>query len=220
MRFEEIIKGLYSQDEYQIYDILNQGVHIDELNDKDSIEVIHTGSYYKTHKGRLFEILYIISTQQVCFQQPHDHIFTRPLGAPMSFYNRSFDLDDDWKKKWYISYDVQTGIFETISIKGLKRDSKRIIQHILLNDGVKIYSFVIKTGEIEVNYPLELVDIPQLYRGEKFEPINRGIEKKDEIIRPSYGKYKGTYVQDIKGYSDDFIDNVLDERPDAYWNID
>lgn len=33
-------------------------------------------------------------------------------------------------------------------------------------------------------------------------------------------KYAGSYAQDIEGLSDDFIDDVLDGDPDAYWNID
>jgi hypothetical protein len=36
----------------------------------------------------------------------------------------------------------------------------------------------------------------------------------------SYGKYSGSYAQDYEGLSDDFIDDVLDGFPDAYWNID
>lgn len=38
--------------------------------------------------------------------------------------------------------------------------------------------------------------------------------------RESYGKYAGSYAQDVEGLSDDFIDDVLDGEPDAYWNID
>ncbi len=36
----------------------------------------------------------------------------------------------------------------------------------------------------------------------------------------SYGKYVGTYAQDVEGLSDSFIDDALDGEPDAYWNID
>lgn len=38
--------------------------------------------------------------------------------------------------------------------------------------------------------------------------------------RKSYGKYAGSYAQDVVGLSDEFIDEVLDGDPDAYWNID
>lgn len=38
--------------------------------------------------------------------------------------------------------------------------------------------------------------------------------------RESYGQYAGSYPQDVEGLSDDFINDVLDGDPDAYWNID
>ena len=37
---------------------------------------------------------------------------------------------------------------------------------------------------------------------------------------PSYGRYSGSYAQDVEGWSDDDIDEVFDGDPDAYWNID
>lgn len=35
-----------------------------------------------------------------------------------------------------------------------------------------------------------------------------------------FGNYRGSYAQDVMGYSDDYIDDVFDGDPDAYWNID
>lgn len=37
---------------------------------------------------------------------------------------------------------------------------------------------------------------------------------------PTYGKYSGSYAQDVMGYSDDDIDTIFDGDPNAYWNID
>lgn len=33
-------------------------------------------------------------------------------------------------------------------------------------------------------------------------------------------EYEGTYAHDIAGLDDDFINDVLDGEPEAYWNID
>jgi hypothetical protein len=44
-----------------------------------------------------------------------------------------------------------------------------------------------------------------------------------EIFRnysQSYGKYSGTYAQDVEGLRDDVIDDAHNGDPDAYWNID
>ena len=37
---------------------------------------------------------------------------------------------------------------------------------------------------------------------------------------PSYGRYSGSWAQDVEGYSDDDIDTIFDGDPSAYWNID
>lgn len=42
----------------------------------------------------------------------------------------------------------------------------------------------------------------------------------DEGDYNGYGRYRGSYVQDEMGWSDDDIDTILDGDPDAYWNID
>ena len=36
----------------------------------------------------------------------------------------------------------------------------------------------------------------------------------------TYDCYNGSYAQDVEGWSDQMIDDVLDGDPDAYWNID
>ena len=38
--------------------------------------------------------------------------------------------------------------------------------------------------------------------------------------RHTYGRYNGSYAQDVEGWSDQDIDDVFDGNPDAYWNID
>lgn len=36
----------------------------------------------------------------------------------------------------------------------------------------------------------------------------------------TYEHYNGSYAQDVEGWSDQDIDDVLEGDPDAYWNID
>lgn len=42
----------------------------------------------------------------------------------------------------------------------------------------------------------------------------------DESKINEYGRYRGSYAQDVMGWSDDDIDTVLEGDPNAYWNID
>lgn len=46
------------------------------------------------------------------------------------------------------------------------------------------------------------------------------VEWGDWKERKTYEGYNGTYVQDVMGWSDQDIDDVLEGMPDAYWNID
>lgn len=38
--------------------------------------------------------------------------------------------------------------------------------------------------------------------------------------KKTFENYKGSYAQDIEGYSDQDIDDIFDGNPDLYWNID
>lgn len=42
----------------------------------------------------------------------------------------------------------------------------------------------------------------------------------DDDNSSSFGKYEGSYAQEVEGYSDEDIDDIFDGDPDAYWNID
>lgn len=35
-----------------------------------------------------------------------------------------------------------------------------------------------------------------------------------------YGEFAGTYAQDVRGFSDELINDVFEGDPDLYWNID
>lgn len=72
-------------------------------------------------------------------------------------------------------------------------------------------------------------DFENLRKQQLNEQIAPDNKYKEEIFAPSYdclvdtqtyGRYAGTYAQDVAGYSDDEIDTIFDGEPDAYWNID
>ena len=55
---------------------------------------------------------------------------------------------------------------------------------------------------------------------ESQQTAEEGDYEEDYYERPTYGQYEGSYAQDVEGLSDQFIDDVLDGDPEAYWNID
>lgn len=55
-------------------------------------------------------------------------------------------------------------------------------------------------------------------------PEKRRTDWTDEVDtlrrEETYEEYRGSYAQDVMGWSDQDIDDVFDGDPDAYWNID
>lgn len=93
--------------------------------------------------------------------------------------------------------------------------------------------------EIKIVYPNFLMDnlfeekrIWQLYRNNENDYNWCNDYKEDESTDNwdefdsnfedsySYGRYSGSWAQDVEGYSDDEIDTIFDGDPSAYWNID
>ena len=42
----------------------------------------------------------------------------------------------------------------------------------------------------------------------------------DSECSSTYGRYYGSWAQEVEGYSDEDIDTIFDRDPSAYWNID
>lgn len=53
-----------------------------------------------------------------------------------------------------------------------------------------------------------------------FEAEERRWADYDLLEEYTYNEYRGSYAQDVMGYSDQEIDDAFEGDPDAYWNID
>ncbi|AGY54606.1 hypothetical protein BRDCF_p1979 [Bacteroidales bacterium CF] len=82
---------------------------------------------------------------------------------------------------------------------------------------IKVSNSDFKISEEGVN---KLNEKYEQWEGEQEDYDEEYNDYDDYNERESYGKYAGSYAQDVEGLSDDFIDDVLDGEPDAYWNID
>jgi hypothetical protein len=77
---------------------------------------------------------------------------------------------------------------------------------------------IIKDGiESDVYFHELNPELPQ--RGTYYQE-NDDARWEEEDYGSHYGKYAGSYAQDVEGYSDDVIDDAFEGDPDAYWNID
>lgn len=73
---------------------------------------------------------------------------------------------------------------------------------------------VIDGIENEVYFNTLNPDLPPCHHNSYRRFVNSG------YYGTHYGKYAGTYAQDVVEYSDEAINDAFDGDPDAYWNID
>ncbi len=78
---------------------------------------------------------------------------------------------------------------------------------------------VIKDGE-NYDFDLDALELRQRTPISHRRYTERSRYDREEEYSSHYGKYAGSYAQDVMGYSDDVIDDAFDGDPDAYWNID
>ena len=80
--------------------------------------------------------------------------------------------------------------------------------------------WLLNTSGMELNRRNEI--LKQVLRARRFYETGEISSKKAVGFedRPTYGRYNGSYAQDVDGWSDQDIDDVFDGNPDAYWNID
>lgn len=224
MTFDEIIEALYSGDNALICEALNTGEHLADLNDSCETDAIHTGFYCKVQTDNIFEVIYLISTQKLCYRKKTSSSKYFPLGFPLIFTPGDFQpcRFESVKNKWIQAYDIATGNFDTVQISKIEMEDQNA-ESFILTDGLKVSSFSIFNGTNKIqDYPLYPASIPELYKGyDFFSPLrnyNRIYDYYED--EPTYEKYRGTYAQDVEGCDDDFIDDVLGGEPEAYWNID
>lgn len=90
-----------------------------------------------------------------------------------------------------------------VSSAAFSQDESRLL--VVGNDGVVVVRNLRKTGIDNINTnDSDYWHVPVL----------------EDDYGSSYGKYAGSYAQDVMGYSDDAIDDAFEGDPDAYWNID
>lgn len=226
MTFDEIIEALYSEDKSLICDVLNTGSHISDFRHDPDIGAIHTGFYCRVQTGTIFDAIYLIPKQMICYRNITISSFSKyyPLGFPLLYSPIEFNdlcYCKSVKDKWIQAYNMATGEFDIVSRKGIEMKDQSA-ESIILDNDLKVSSFSIMDGSIKKkDYPLYPAYIPELYKGKEFSPqinFSRTYDYSDN--EPTYEKYGGTYAQDLEGCDDDFIDDVLGGEPEAYWNID
>jgi hypothetical protein len=216
----------YSSKEYEKYEVtinknLVRSKQIKTVLEKLGIKCKFYKPYLKKKKlypkeknvefqnGSNLKLIYIVS---FCLKEF--------FGDSFDFYfNHGFIPDE------YVSGPIiGTKICKEMDVTGRSRKLK---VHEILELDLKN----MKWEKIEALFPIEVelwCEFSEEFYFDELQEIFEQQRKESEIMencyknekKETFGRYAGSYAQDDMGYSDNFIDDVLEGDPSLYWNID
>ncbi|RNI22612.1 hypothetical protein [Rufibacter latericius] len=216
MEIAEVLESLYSVDAENVLKIIRQTKYSKEA--PQNCLAMHTGFTFKNHKGTTFEV-FLSFDNQILYRQVVKHFDNLPKTCG-TIYEKQGDYFDSYILT-YVYGAEQSGD----RIDGTAFDTAEDYHKII--DKIKSFKiFVLTDGgnqtvirELPLRRSLDTI----LFMGNneitEYIPIQERQTYSQESEEP-FGQYSGSYAQEIEGLSDDFINDVLDGDPDAYWNID
>jgi len=238
-KYIELLLKLNDNSIGDIISVLNQSVYVKDFKSPDGDSfIVLTGFSFVTHKGTIIELYYDFKTETVIRQgRREDSILPQISGLFMEKVSEGHFINRYYKRM--LQGLSENGEVVVCTFKDFERDQKsqRLISIDIADDDSDtkelVESITIKFADSSVKeLPLNRkLDTPIFYDGNRFRvyvsPSEYNMDEEeyeddyceDDYDR-SHGRYAGSWAQDVEGLSDDFIDDVLDGEPDAYWNID
>lgn len=233
MEYSELLTVIYGNDLSKIIRVLNQSLYATDFICNEEYPLIaHTGFSFDTHKGRRIDLLFHFKTKKI-IRQARAYNFSLPQinGLIVTRMNEKYinhflelmviniSVDKNEEPRFYYLKDSNKYI------------GKDLINEVIVTDEQKTQSITVESFKLVSNNKV-VREFP-LYRNfehsiffdgkvfKDFDPNKKSYKGfSNDYKRQSFGEYTGTWAQDIEGLSDDFINDVLDGNPDAYWNID
>ncbi len=236
MKYSELLNVLYGENLTDILNVLNQSIYVTDylIDDKNSI-IVHSGFTFFTHKQKKIDLLYDIENEKIIRQVRNDDFSIPQINGIIATKN-----NDKYFNYFYevVLTEILEGNNEDGTFYHLKDPYSYLnideIEEIIVidkekNKEIKYNSLkIFSNGNIIKEIPLQkrlgeiiffngtlfkkYIPYDEYYQDNNYEDYYKQ--------RETYGKYEGTWAQDVEGLSDDFIDDVLGGEPDAYWNID
>jgi len=238
MNYLTVIKKLYGDDEDELLNVLNSAIYVEDYNFDKKTLLIHTGFIFMTHKQKKMTLIYDLVNKAVIKQVHFESSILLPFNGVLFFQasdgflynsNRAYLMVEicDNNEQFEI-YELDNSVYnvEKCNPKNLIVKNEKLGKNTVINSILVKYDS--KSNE---TFPLQKnSDIIFYFDGSSFDIYTEDINENDEIIedrsytrnriRNTYKQYTGSWAQEIEELSDDFINNVLDGEPDAYWNID
>jgi len=234
LTYGQLISILYGENLQQIIDIINKSVYAEDYQEPENIAHLHTGFSFETHKGKKVELIVNMKTGELIRQVRTKSGFNIPqinglfvIKHGYKFFNAFHHL---WLFQTNLSYDEDWKIIEFESIDNedfddvaIKKGNKEFTEVKIASENGSIKNFPLRkvlSKKLFFNGIVFIEDIPDSEYYASRDDYHEDDDDWYDNNSERYGQYEGTWAQDVEGLSDDFINDVLDGDPDAYWNID
>lgn len=202
MFFFESISRLYTDNEFDFLDVINESIHVSDLVsnwpelNSNILFGIHTGAYFCNHKNRLFEIIYDLSNNRCVFQAKRGKV-KYPIGLLMKYDNIG---------RYYIHTNRWCQAYNSRSNQFIEsKDPHPIINNNII-DKVKIQEFVVDnfcviTDTNIYRYPFYSKKIYRFFQSKLFKQY---VNVEDEIIAKNIiQEWLDNFFQDRRYESDE-----------------
>lgn len=242
MNYKKLLKKLYGSKEEALINLINVAISLNDYKPKQESIIVNTGFVFYSFKNKgdgyeklLWTLLFDLETETVLIKQ-YNSKNDLPFNGVIVFKTK----DGDYK-----NYSPPI-IMSIIGINDLNKseilqlapnidyEEKMFNGRLFLisketKDKSQIRKIIIKSNsELDRTFPLEKEFEQHLicFNGtfsEAHYNEDYYVSYKDTMTYEdyeNYGNYEGSWAQEIEGFSDDYINDVLGGEPDAYWNID
>lgn len=222
----EILKGLYTGSQSEIYSILNRSTYITEFKNREDALLFHTGFGFKSHKGTMFFIYYDLKSATVIrtseSKNPLYGKIPQLIGLLCSL--NGSDYVNNFHQNLITSFVLEkpNGVEDNIELKGLKDIGQYTIGEIFepYNLQEKNKSITLVSIDNSGQFSHESFDI---YNNDKIEnsfPLYKTFNEIVFINSFSLTKYNPTlYTREERQTVEEWYRSEFGEAAnDAWWN--
>ncbi len=228
MNFATLLRVLYGNDRRAIIKAINQSVYASDHKTEKDEYAVHTGFSFTMQNNKKMELLYHPHTKTIIRQvlrRDAEEMLPSLTGVVYVKHGSPYfnGVRPYIFTECHIEDDELSKYSEIEDLKVLSKQWKNLCVAIKYSSEPHTNLNLFINGLRNKEIPLNRLLFGKIYfNGDTFSDLQSNDRDDEDYIhtRPRFGQYAGSYAQDEAGLSDDFINDVLDGDPDAYWNID
>lgn len=237
MDYSTVLKKLYGNCEDYVLEVLDSAIYVEDYKHSAESLFIHTGFIFWMHEDKRMSLLYDFSTESVIKQEFYVSDGILPFNGIVFLRANNGHLYNTIKAFLMVKINANDSSKHEIlaldnSVYNVDRfnPKKMVVISDNISEKINVENICIEyDSKQDETFPFQrILDTLFYFDGTSFsfyalrviDDDHNEDEYQNSRVRKSSNSYEGSWAQEIEGMSDDYIGNVFDGDPDAYWNID